>query len=439
MAARSTAVSHGMRVVFDVSRGRECTAARLYLANAASRQGASLRDFRQVSGRHFAPKRNCARIVGMPIATDRKTDRPRTSSLYSSRQKQSLRRRLLSWYRTNARDLPWRRSRDPYRVWISEIMLQQTQIATVRDYFARFIEALPNVHRLAAADEVEVLRLWEGLGYYRRARQLRAAAAQIVAQHGGKFPDDPRVLQELPGIGRYTAGAIASIAFGRRAAILEANTIRLLSRLIGYRHDPLRAAGQRTLWKVAEDILPQQKIAEFNQALMELGSLVCTPTEPKCHACPLSSLCAAQAAGLQVEIPPAKPRTVYTCVREAAVIVRKNERVLLRQCAVNERWAGLWDFPRFELTAKDPLFAGHEIVQKVRLQTGVECTPGALLKTLKHGVTRYRITLDCYEAAFAGGRPRSADHSPVCWTPLVKLPDLPLSTTGRKIAELARQ
>ena len=278
-------------------------------------------------------------------------------------------------------------------------MLQQTQVATVRDYFERFVEALPDVHCLAAAEEQQVLRLWEGLGYYRRARQLHAAAKQIVAQYGGQFPQHESELQNLPGIGRYTAGAIASIAFNRRAAILEANTIRLLSRLIGYSDDPQRADGQRILWQVAEEILPQKDVAQFNQALMELGSLICTPTEPKCRQCPLCSLCAAYAAGTQQQIPRTKTRQTYTELREAAVVVSKRGRVLVRQCVEGERWAGLWDFPRFPIEAVGPLFAGEEIMAKVATQTGIECEPGALLKTFRHGVTRYRITLDCYHAA----------------------------------------
>jgi A/G-specific adenine glycosylase len=342
----------------------------------------------------------------------------------------------LAWYRDHARDLPWRRSRDPYRVWISEVMLQQTQVATVREYFERFVAALPDVHQLAAADELQVLCLWEGMGYYRRARQLHAAAKAIVAQLGGNFPSDVCELIKLPGIGRYTAGAIASIAFDRRAPILEANTIRLLSRLIGYNGDPSSAAGQRLLWRTAEEILPRKNVAQFNQALMELGSLVCRPAEPECPDCPLSALCAAYEGGLQRAIPRPKTPTEYTLLHEAAVVVRHRHRVLMRECGQRERWAGLWDFPRFAVVAEGRLFAADELAEKVLRQTGIRCIPGPLLKTLKHGVTRFRITLDCYEAAYAGGRPRSAENTPVRWIKCDELESLPLSATGRKLAEL---
>ena len=372
----------------------------------------------------------------MATATERKSKGHGDATALTTAQKQSLRRRLLAWYTKHARDLPWRKSRDPYRVWVSEIMLQQTQVATVRDYFTRFTKTFPNVHKLAAADETDVLRLWEGLGYYRRARQLHAAAQQVVAEHAGKFPDDPVALQSLPGIGRYTAGAIASIAFDQRAAILEANTIRLLSRLIAYRGNPHSTAGQHILWRVAEEILPHKDVARFNQALMELGSLVCTPADPKCNECPLASVCAAKAAGLQHQIPAPKQKQAFTALREAAIVVRKNGSVLMRQCGPDERWAGLWDFPRFGLEASGPLFAKKEIATKVAAQTGITCEPGALLKTIKHGVTRYRITLECYEATFVAGRAQANQSAAVKWSALSHLADLPLSTTGRYIANL---
>jgi A/G-specific adenine glycosylase len=370
----------------------------------------------------------------MSSATDRTTR-------FTPAQKQQLRRRLLAWYDSHARDLPWRRSSDPYQVWISEVMLQQTQVATVRDYFERFIRKMPTVERLAAADEQEVLRLWEGLGYYRRARQLHLAAKKVVAEHNGELPDDIEALRALPGIGRYTAGAISSIAFGRRAPILEANTIRLLSRLIAFGGDATKSEGQRLLWQVAEEILPLGNVARFNQALMELGSLVCTPTEPRCDECPLRPVCAAHAAGLQHDIPRAKQKRTFTQLHEAAVVVRKNGSVLLRQCGPAERWAGLWDFPRFAVEAEGPLNVREEIVAKVRAQTGIECEPGPLVATINHGVTRYRITLDCYVAKRVSGRIKSIGRTPngqgIGWVTSTQLADYPLSATGRKLARLA--
>lgn len=359
-----------------------------------------------------------------------------TAPLADNKARSAFRRKLLAWYGKHARDLPWRRSRDPYRVWLSEVMLQQTTVAAVKPYFERFLAALPTVESLAAADEQQVLRLWEGLGYYRRARGLHAASKQIVAELGGEFPRDVPGLMVLPGIGRYTAGAIVSIAYDQPAPILEANTIRLFARLIGLRDNPTKASSQRTLWKIAEELLPRKDVARFNQALMELGSLVCTPSEPKCDACPVAAHCAALRLGLQDEIPAATRKMAFTDLREAAVVVRKNGALLMRQCPAGERWAGLWDFPRFPLDAEGPLFVRDELTAKVRDQTGVEIEPAGLLKTLKHGVTRYRITLECYDARAVGGRVRSTTDRPVRWAPPVELAGLPLSVTGRKIARL---
>ncbi|MBX3433125.1 MAG: A/G-specific adenine glycosylase [Pirellulales bacterium] len=352
----------------------------------------------------------------------------------SARQRTAFRKKLLAWFAEHARDLPWRRSRDPYRVWLSEVMLQQTTVAAVKPYFERFTAAFPQVQDLAAADEQQVLRMWEGLGYYRRARGLLAAAKKLVAEFDGAFPRDVPTLMSLPGVGRYTAGAVASIAFDAKAPIVEANTIRVLSRLVGYREDPMRTAGQKLLWHVAEELLPDSDVARFNQGMMELGSLVCTPLAPKCDACPVAAYCEANRLGLQHIIPATTRKQEFTAVREAAVIVRQNGSVLMRQCPTGERWEGLWDFPRFTIDAEGPLFVAEELAKKVAEQTGVTVQPGPLVKTLKHGVTRYRITLECYEATRSGGRVRSTAERPVRWTPLAELADLPLSATGRKLA-----
>jgi len=350
--------------------------------------------------------------------------------------KRRFRKQLLAWYAQHKRDLPWRKSKNPYRVWISEVMLQQTQVETVKPYFLRFVKEFPNVKRLAAADEQQVLRLWEGLGYYRRARQLHAAAQQIVTEHQGRFPRDAETLQTLPGIGRYTAGAIASIAYDQRTPILEANTIRLFTRLIAYRNDPTKSAGQKILWQTAEEVLPRKEIAHFNQALMELGSLVCKPSAPICDSCPVAKLCFAKQADIQTVLPISTKKTRFTDISEAAIVVRKNGQVLLRQCVEGERWAGLWDFPRFEVEAEGPLFVRDELIAKVHQQTGIQIKPAALLTTIKHGVTRYRITLDCYETQWDSGRIRSTAKKPVRWCSPSSLAELPLSSTGRKIALL---
>jgi A/G-specific adenine glycosylase len=319
-------------------------------------------------------------------------------------------------------------------------MLQQTQVATVVPYYDRFLSRFPGVQNLASAEEEQVLRLWEGLGYYRRARQLHAAARQIVAQHGGQFPTDYDSVRSLPGIGRYTAGAVLSIGLDARLPILEANTIRVFSRLAGFRGDPATGQGQKYLWSLAESLLPAKRTGAFNQALMELGSEICTPKAPDCSRCPISAHCQAFATGMQQLIPVAPKKTKYQTVYEVAVVIKKGNRILLRKCSTGERWAGLWDFPRFPLTDSNAALPANlpaVIGQRVAELTGVSIEVGAKLATLKHGVTRFRITLDCFEAGFVkGASPRVKASGELLWATTAELAELPLSTTGRKISRL---
>ncbi len=345
----------------------------------------------------------------------------------------AFRRRLLAWYAEHARVLPWRNSGDPYAVWVSEVMLQQTTVATVQGYFERFMSTFPTVEMLAAADELQVLKLWEGLGYYRRARMLHAAAKQVVSDHRGKLPEDVATLMKLPGIGRYTAGAIVSIAFDKPAPILEANTIRLFARMLAVRDDATRASVQRQLWQVAEALLPQRDVARFNQALMELGSLVCTPTAPDCLSCPVQQWCQGYREGPLHELGPTTKRTIFSDLHEAAVVVQKQDRVLVRQCRSDERWSGLWDFPRFVVESEGPLFGKRELAAKVSEMTGIACAVGPLITTLRHAVTRYRIRLDCYRATYSSGRVTGAR-----WATLAELGETPLSVTGRKLVNLLK-
>jgi A/G-specific adenine glycosylase len=345
--------------------------------------------------------------------------------------------RLRAWFRRNARDLPWRRTRDPYATWVSEIMLQQTQVATVTPYFERFLKRFPTLATLAEADEQAVLRHWEGLGYYRRARQLHRAARQVVAEHGGQFPRDPKAVRGLAGIGRYTAGAILSIAFDAREPILEANTLRLWSRLLAYRGDPRSAVGQRVLWAAAEQSLPQRNVGAFNQALMELGAEVCRAREPACDGCPVAEFCEARRRGLQHTVPRAAAKAQVESVREAAVIVWRGSRVLIVKRGERSRWAGMWDFPRFEATmaAGNKAAQDRPLLRELLAMTGVTAARPRPLTTLRHAVTRFRITLDCYEAEFVAAAPRSRDIEQR-WVEPSALDEYPLSVTARKLARL---
>ncbi len=353
--------------------------------------------------------------------------------------KERFRRRLRAWYRRNARNLPWRRDPTAYQVWVSEIMLQQTQVETVKPYFERFLAEFPTVVDLATADEAAVLRQWEGLGYYRRARQLHAAAKSVMDRHAGQFPRYPQELQALPGIGRYTAGAIASLAYGLPAPILEANTVRLWSRLLAVREDPRQAGIQKLLWRAAEDILPRRDAAELNQALMDLGSLVCKPRQPLCETCPAKSLCPTRAHGLQDVIPARAKRPATERVTEVAAVVWDRQRVLLGQRGPNERWAGLWDFVRFPWKSGGSP-RSDEVTKEVARRTGLPVQPRGPLPTLRHGVTRFAITLRCFEFEREQNGSRQARPArPYQWWPIGKLSELPLHKTARKIAHTLQE
>ena len=315
-------------------------------------------------------------------------------------------------------------------------MLQQTQVGTVVGYFDRFLAAFPTIEALAAADEHDVLRLWEGLGYYRRARQLQQAAKIIVAEHGGRFPRDPEIVRRLPGIGRYTAGAILSIAFDAREPILEANTLRLLSRLLAYDGDPRSAEGQRLLWAMAEAVLPRRGSGRMNQSLMELGSEVCTARRPRCEDCPVAVLCRANQQGRQAEIPRPKAKRAIEAVRQAAVLVRRRGRVLLLRWPEGRRFARLWDFPRFPIDSDRPADVRRELAENVLALTGVVIAPDRQVKTLTHGVTRFRITLECYEAEFLSNGKNVETVLETRWLRPAELEKYPLSSTGRKLAGL---
>lgn len=344
-----------------------------------------------------------------------------------------LQQRLLSWFDKSRRPLPWRRNRDPYQIWVSEVMLQQTQAATVVRFFEPFLEAFPTLADLAGADERDVLRRWEGLGYYRRARDLHRGARALVAAHGGCFPDDPEALREVPGIGRYTLGAVLSRAFDRRLPIVEANSRRVLCRLFGRRDDPNRGAGQRWLWQIAETILPRRRVGDFNEALMELGALVCTPAEPACGSCPLARDCSARRLGLQGEIPMRSALPQSIAVQEAAVVVYRGERVLLVQRPAAGRWAGLWEFPHGEVAEGETVDAAA--ARLVSELTGIRARLGGELFSVRHTIMHYRVSMVCFEASYLGGAFRPLFYRKGIWIEPGRLADYPVSSPQRRLAK----
>ncbi|MBQ9799266.1 MAG: A/G-specific adenine glycosylase [Thermoguttaceae bacterium] len=343
---------------------------------------------------------------------------------------------LLRWFDANGRTFPWRSEPTPYRVWVSEIMLQQTTTQTVEGYFSRFLERFPNAAALAEADEATVLKYWEGLGYYRRARSLWAAALQIVERFGGDVPERFEDVLSLPGVGRYCAGAILSFGFDRRAPILEANTTRLHARLLGLRLETTTATAQKILWRAAEDWLPLESgkdrkpnvYRRLNGALTDLGRLVCSPTSPKCDDCPLTEFCESWRRDYQDVVPVLKKKTETVSRTDVAFWIERRDLfgdcgsggkrcdgstcsdvgptdVLLIRRPENALWAGLWDFPRFEITNeafRGALDFDGDVELCDRLQRFLEeevgappfdRRPGAVVYTVKHAATRFKITL----------------------------------------------
>ena len=341
----------------------------------------------------------------------------------------SLRRRLLAWFTRHARALPWRTSRDPYAIWISEVMLQQTQVVTVIPFFERFLKAFPNIAALAQADEQQVLRLWEGLGYYRRARDLHRAARLLASRHGGAIPNDADVLRALPGLGRYTVNAVLSQAFDARLPIVEANSIRVLCRLLGITDDPTKGSVRNRLWDAAAVLLPRRQVGQFNQALMELGALICTP-DPKCAVCPLAGPCAARQQGMQDKIPMRPRGKAPTRVREVAIVVRCGSRVLLAQRPARGRWANLWEFPHTPIVNGETDF---QAAARLLAHAGIEAKLGEEISTIRHTVTRFHITLKCMTARYRRGHFKSTGYANARWLRPAEIADMPVSSPQRRL------
>ncbi len=260
---------------------------------------------------------------------------------------------LVAWFELVARDLPWRRRRDPYAVWLSEIMLQQTRVETVIPYFNRFLERFPDVEALAGAEIDEVLKMWSGLGYYRRARVLYATAREVTARYGGNFPGEAAALRELPGIGAYTAGAIASLAFDQREPLVDGNVARVFARLFGIDEEIRTTGAVKRLWEIAWRLVPEERPGRFNEALMELGATVCTPRDPQCGACPLEALCVARASGRVMELPRIDAKKKVPVVKMVAVVLRRGPLVLLARREEGGLFGGLWEPPMVEAASID--------------------------------------------------------------------------------------
>lgn len=326
----------------------------------------------------------------------------------------ALRRALVSWYRTSRRDLPWRRTRDPYRIWISEVMLQQTTVNAVIPYYRRFVLAFPTVRALASACLDEVLAAWSGLGYYRRARHLHQASRLVVDRHGGRFPRRLEEALALPGIGRYTAGAVLSIAFGARLPVVDGNVARVLSRLFLLR-GPHSAARRRRLWSIAAGLAAgAASPGDLNQALMELGATVCAPVDPACRDCPVARRCAARAAGLEKRIPPPRRTRRPVNIRTAVAVVSRDGRFLMRRQEDEALLHGLWEFP-----AVGP---GSD-------SEGLRLELEGPVATVRHAITYRRLLVRVHRARLLSEPPRGRYR----WAAPGDLRRLPTSSLVRKV------
>ncbi|MFQ5697652.1 MAG: A/G-specific adenine glycosylase [Myxococcota bacterium] len=344
------------------------------------------------------------------------------------RRRVAIQRSLLAWYDRHRRDLPWRRTRDPYRIWLSEAMLQQTRVETVIPYYERFLARFPSVDALARADEQEVLRAWSGLGYYSRARHLHRAAGLVVSEFGGELPSDEPSLRALPGVGAYTAGAIRSIAFDQAAPVVDGNVTRVLARLFALpRPEP------REIWSRAAALVPERRAGDFNQALMELGATLCTPRSPGCARCPWSRLCRARAQGSPEAIPEARPRRPPIPVRALCGAVARGRMLLLWKRPSRGLLGGLWELPSMEGRSSEALVA------KLEAATGVRTRPGGRLGRLEHVFSHRRLDLEVVRLERTGGRLRSRAGVEARWCGPRELEQLPLSRLSRKTLALARR
>jgi A/G-specific adenine glycosylase len=315
-------------------------------------------------------------------------------------------------------------------------MLQQTQVATVIPYFERFLKRYPTLAKLAEADEKEILRLWEGLGYYRRARVLWRAAKLLHENNHATIPDDPDFVRSLPGFGRYTANAVLSQAYDRRLPILEANSQRVLCRLFGIERNPKESAVQKRLWQHAESLLPNKGVGDFNQAIMELGALVCTAARPNCGVCPFVGVCLAKAQRKQDQIPLRARPVDVTHVEEIAVVVRKRDRLLLVQRPDKGRWAGMWEVPHMELNWMEP---HAEAVQRLLDALGLTGDITGDIAVIRHTVTRFRITMTCVQVACRQGSLRANSYPDSAWVHPDQLGDYPLAMPQRRLAQRLRE
>jgi A/G-specific adenine glycosylase len=354
-----------------------------------------------------------------------------------------LHKPLLTWFRKSHRDMPWRRTTDPYAIWVSEVMLQQTQVATVVPYYERFLARFPTAEALAKAPEQAVLKAWQGLGYYRRAMNLQAAAKAVLRDHGGRVPDDPAAFAALPGVGRYTCGAVQSIAFGRRLPAVDGNAVRVIARWLGITACVDEPKTRALIEQAAEELVPAESshtrqsrrtgfaTGDWNQAIMELGATVCLPRGPRCNVCPVQQPCRAFAGNLQSRIPKRKKRKAVPHVEVGAGIIWRRGKILLCRRPADAMLGGLWEFPGGKRQRGETIQAC--IRRELREECDLPVTVGNHLVDVTHAYTHLRVTLRCYHCRAGAGRVRLLGCTDARWVRPEEIADYPLPAADVRI------
>ncbi len=352
----------------------------------------------------------------------------------TQRVKRAVKNRLLPWFAQNKRSMPWRSNRTPYRVWISELMLQQTRVDQATPYFHRFMKRFPSLRSLAAASQEDVLKMWEGLGYYSRARNLHKAAQLIATEYKGRFPSTAEEIIKLPGVGAYTAAAIGSLAFNLDLAVLDGNVIRVLTRLFADGRDARSVKTKNELQQLADRLLVKGRAGDFNEAMMELGATVCLPKNPDCAACPLARCCLAGQAGNPLDYPKKAPKKkVPHLIVGAAVVTNPQGEILIAQRRDEDMLGGLWEFPGGK---QEPGESIRECIARELLEElGIHVDVGEFLITVKHAYSHFTMDLHTYFATIRSGRPKTLECRDFQWLEVSALRKLPYSKADLKIIE----
>jgi A/G-specific adenine glycosylase len=342
----------------------------------------------------------------------------------------------MAWYRQHRRDLPWRGESDPYRIWISEVMLQQTQVTTVVPYYHRFLARFPDIVALAVAPLADVLKMWEGLGYYARARNLHWAAVEVVANHNGQLPSTFARLRQLPGFGNYTAGAVAAIAFDQPVPAIDGNVKRVLARLFAIKEDVLRGNAARCLKEIAAALVDPAHPGDWAQALMELGATICHPKNPQCLACPLRAVCQAHLQKIESDVPVRPVKKALPHYHVTAAVIWQDERVLIAQRPLEGMLGGLWEFPGGKQESNETL-AGC-LQREIKEELGVEIEVGQLIAVVKHSYTHFKITLHAFMCQLLAGKPQPLGVADWRWVSLTEIDAFAFPRTDLQIINVLK-